>query len=590
MFYAHRVRREALQKSPEEYAKIIQVVQYYALDRASQCAFSLNKRSLQQRLDVQTDMQMNHVAVTRALFGDAIASALLPFSVEPSEELGLLPGCRGFASRTTFHGLKSAMIIIFLNGRLIEHAGLRRAMLLAFSGHMPTSPVAQPFIYLSLVVKGSRVDVNVHPSKRQVFLLDEAEIIKLVVQALHEQILTRQYETQAMQAIPVIERSHSAAPSLLIKNPRRVLYPSQRVQVDVKNGKIDSFLFNSLSQETGGSNWSPLLKRQKVSECLDEKENVIAQKRIEFFKDVSKFDVLATIDSTGSISTPTTATTTGATPTTTNVPMTLSTPTTTNVPMTLSTSTTNNHVTNTPFTPITTQITDAQQSHSSSCRPLDLLKQDALKSLLSSSNSQVSSLICSSVVVGVIDSQWCLLQSGTRLILADHLCLSREMFFWKAMTRGETCGSLQLEEPCGLGECFPGESEAVLEAARQTLKASSRVLKAFGIGLSEQEWGLSALPALIPGLRLPPRQNIRTFLTRLCVLPDREIQSVAGELSELFSRSSLLEGSDDWVEYLKFCLLPALNDSQVHYTLQQEGGALQIITDTETLYRSFERC
>ncbi len=543
LFYANRVRREALQKSPEEYAKILQVVQYYALDRASRCSFSLSKQG-GKRVDVQTDLQMDHVGVTRAIFGDAIASALMPFTVEEAEELGLMSGCRGWATRTTFHGLKAATVIIFLNGRLIEHAALRRAMLQAFAEHLPTSPPAQPFIYLSLRIKGNRVDVNVHPSKRQVFLLDEAEIIKLVIRCLDEQILRRQYQTQAMQTIIIDKNTIGASTA---RNPRIMnnstnLYPSQRVLTDAKNSKIDSFLFHSSSQEAPATKWSPILKRPKISEIPGR----VVSETIKFEKSpLTMQNDLENIQVNDSFKQQ-------------------------ELPSKIKDS--------------DAQVQAAQQEHQPS-RALDLVGKDELEALYASSNSQVSRLLSASMVVGVIDSQWSLLQSGTRLVLVDHGRLAGEMFFWKALNWGG--GEMMwLDEPCAIEECFEGE--AVQQAAKEVIKTAQIVLNAFGVKFEEETWSLKGIPALIPGHRLPPRQNICTFVARLCLLPQlKDVLGVAEELSKLFS-SSLDCSKEDWTEYLKHCWLPAFKDSQVRYTLQE--GALQIITDTETLYRSFERC
>ena len=43
LFYGNRVRREALLNSSEEYQKIVQVIQAYALNQAGRCAFILTK-------------------------------------------------------------------------------------------------------------------------------------------------------------------------------------------------------------------------------------------------------------------------------------------------------------------------------------------------------------------------------------------------------------------------------------------------------------------------------------------------------------------------------------------------------------------
>ncbi|MBZ6370531.1 MAG: hypothetical protein LBE44_01110 [Microbacterium hominis] len=43
-----------------------------------------------------------------------------------------------------------------------------------------------PFVYLSLEIDPSKVDVNVHPTKKEVAFADEDEVVQLVCQKLAE--------------------------------------------------------------------------------------------------------------------------------------------------------------------------------------------------------------------------------------------------------------------------------------------------------------------------------------------------------------------------------------------------------------------
>ena len=45
-----------------------------------------------------------------------------------------------------------------------------------------------PFIYLSLEIDPARVDVNIHPTKREVHFLNEDEIIELVSNEIREKL------------------------------------------------------------------------------------------------------------------------------------------------------------------------------------------------------------------------------------------------------------------------------------------------------------------------------------------------------------------------------------------------------------------
>lgn len=53
--------------------------------------------------------------------------------------------------------------------RLVDWTALKRALEIVYSATLPKA--SKPFIYMSIVVPAEHVDVNVHPTKREVFIL-----------------------------------------------------------------------------------------------------------------------------------------------------------------------------------------------------------------------------------------------------------------------------------------------------------------------------------------------------------------------------------------------------------------------------------
>lgn len=78
---------------------------------------------------------------------------------------------------------------LFLNGRPVKHPTLAKAVEEALVGHIPHG--RHPLYILSLEVDPSRVDVNVHPTKREVRLAETQSFFILVREAISRALLKR---------------------------------------------------------------------------------------------------------------------------------------------------------------------------------------------------------------------------------------------------------------------------------------------------------------------------------------------------------------------------------------------------------------
>ena len=66
----------------------------------------------------------------------------------------------------------------------MESASLKRALEQVYATFLPKG--GHPFIYLSLLIDPSHVDVNVHPTKREVGFLNEDEISEKICAAVQK--------------------------------------------------------------------------------------------------------------------------------------------------------------------------------------------------------------------------------------------------------------------------------------------------------------------------------------------------------------------------------------------------------------------
>ncbi len=107
----------------------------------------------------------------------------------------------GMCSNATYCATKSSTtFILFINNRLVESSSIRRAVEGVYSDILPRG--AKPFIYLSLQVPGLQLDVNVHPTKREVALLHEDKLCRALADAASDLLrsvkTSKTFYTQAL--------------------------------------------------------------------------------------------------------------------------------------------------------------------------------------------------------------------------------------------------------------------------------------------------------------------------------------------------------------------------------------------------------
>ncbi|GME78650.1 unnamed protein product [[Candida] boidinii] len=176
LFYNVPSRLRTLKSPSEEYSKILDVVGRYAV-HTENVGFSCKKiGETFNSLTVRNGL--NHKERIRSVFGSNVAKELMEIKVIPNEEYGLLK-CYGYVTNSNFVNKKSISPLFFINNRLVSNDPLRRAILQIYSIYLPKGH--KPFVYLSLEIDPKNVDVNVHPTKREVRFLNEEEIIEHIV-------------------------------------------------------------------------------------------------------------------------------------------------------------------------------------------------------------------------------------------------------------------------------------------------------------------------------------------------------------------------------------------------------------------------
>lgn len=194
LFYNVPTRRRAFRSASEEYAKIADVVGRYAV-HCKNVAFSCKKHG-EAGVGIAVPANATVRDRIRMVHNSAVANELIDFDVANAQY-----GFRtdGLVSNANYSGKKTTLLL-FINHRSVESTAIRRAIEQTYSTFLPKG--GKPFVYLSLEVDPARVDVNVHPTKREVNFLNEEEIIELICDEIRTRLgkvdTSRTFMTQSL--------------------------------------------------------------------------------------------------------------------------------------------------------------------------------------------------------------------------------------------------------------------------------------------------------------------------------------------------------------------------------------------------------
>lgn len=199
IFYNAPARLRAMKSKNDEYIKILDVVGRYAIhtDVGLSCKkFGESYQTLSTRPNLPLKERI------RTVFGSSVANEIIPFTMEESEndkEYGLL-SCSGAITGSNYVNKKKIQPVFFINNRLIQCDPLKRAIASVYNYFLPKGN--QPFMYISLNLEPSNVDVNIHPTKKEVRFLYEDEIIGLISAKVHSILsnvdASRTFKTQSI--------------------------------------------------------------------------------------------------------------------------------------------------------------------------------------------------------------------------------------------------------------------------------------------------------------------------------------------------------------------------------------------------------
>ena len=225
LFHNMPARRQAFKNYGEQYQKILDVVTRYSIHYANRNISFTCKKLGQMGTDLYTPNNSSVVENIRIAFGLNVAQELLDLTVSSavsssssstleSTSLGVSKQSPRYVnnssidvnkcevvesidhSRPSFvvngkisnanYSSKKSVLILFVNNRLIENVSIKRAVDAVYADLLPKH--CHPFVYISLELPPENLDVNVHPTKKEVHFLHEDEIVAAIYDAMSEKL------------------------------------------------------------------------------------------------------------------------------------------------------------------------------------------------------------------------------------------------------------------------------------------------------------------------------------------------------------------------------------------------------------------
>ncbi|XP_057469436.1 DNA mismatch repair protein MLH1 isoform X2 [Actinidia eriantha] len=201
LFYNMIARRKTLQNSADDYPKIVDLLCRFAIHHIT-VSFSCRKHGAS-RADVHSVATASRLDAIRSVYGVSVARNIMQIEASDEDPSSSIFKMDGFISNSNYVAKKITMVL-FINDRLVDCSALKRAIEIVYAATLPKA--SKPFIYMSVVLPPEHVDVNVHPTKREVSLLNQEVIIEKIQSAVESKLRncneSRTFQEQVVDPSP----------------------------------------------------------------------------------------------------------------------------------------------------------------------------------------------------------------------------------------------------------------------------------------------------------------------------------------------------------------------------------------------------
>ncbi|KDQ10268.1 hypothetical protein BOTBODRAFT_36380 [Botryobasidium botryosum FD-172 SS1] len=270
LFYNTPTRLSSLRSTSDEYARILDVVTRYATHNP-RVSF-LCKKAGSTAPDISTPAGSTVPSSIKLLYGPTIARELVHIVSSSSSSSASNAKGKGkeddaqweaeaYVTNANYH-VKKMVFLLFINHRSVESTRIKKSIEGIYSAILPKG--TYPFVYLSLEIEPSQVDVNVHPTKREVHFLNEEEIIEAVSNAIQTGLAgkneSRTFEYQTLLTGGILEKDKEVDDRskfrdaqdkafTVIGRPFKPL-PQHKVRTSQKDRTLDSMFLPNLSHSS----------------------------------------------------------------------------------------------------------------------------------------------------------------------------------------------------------------------------------------------------------------------------------------------------------------------------------------------------
>ncbi|RHY14589.1 hypothetical protein DYB25_001689 [Aphanomyces astaci] len=199
----------SLKNFSEQYHRVLDVMQRYAIHYGGTGTSFVCRKHRETTCDLNISSgSSTQLDVIKSIFGSSLAAELVAYTLTSQQAT---VNVTGYVTNANYKYItKKSTFIVFINNRLVECPALRRACEYTYAQYLPKH--THPFVYLALAIPPSHVDVNVHPTKREVHFLHEEAVVDAIASHLNTLLQGgNQSRTFTVQPIAAIMASHLTA-------------------------------------------------------------------------------------------------------------------------------------------------------------------------------------------------------------------------------------------------------------------------------------------------------------------------------------------------------------------------------------------